>query len=60
MFIDLLEPFQQEAFERGLAGEELLYFQYDGHWTPSGHAVATEVIAQFMRDHSDECPLGFE
>lgn len=60
MFIDLLEPFQQEAFERGLAGEELLYFQYDGHWTPSGHEVATEVIAQFMRDHSDECPLGFE
>lgn len=60
MFIDLLEPFQQEAFERGLAGEELLYYQYDGHWTPSGHELATEVIAQFMRDHSDECPLGFE
>lgn len=60
MFIDLLEPFQQEAFERGLAGEELLYYQYDGHWTPSGHELATEIIAQFMRDHRDECPLGFE
>lgn len=60
MFIDLLEPFQQVAFENGLAGEELLYYQYDGHWTPSGHELATEVIAEFMREHGDECPLGFE
>ena len=60
MFIDLLEPFQQAALERGIAGEELLYYQYDGHWTPSGHELATEVIAQFMRDHSDDCPTGFE
>lgn len=60
LFIDLLEPFQQAALEHGIAGEELLYYQYDGHWTPSGHELATEVIAQFMRDHSDDCPLGFE
>lgn len=60
MFIDLLEPFQQAALERGIAGEELLYYQYDGHWTPSGHQLATDIIAEFMRDHSDDCPLGFE
>lgn len=60
LFIDLLEPFQIAAVERGNAGEELLYYQYDGHWTPSGHQLATDVIAEFMRDHSDECPLGFE
>jgi len=57
LFIDLLEPFQQAALERGIAGEELLYYQYDGHWTPSGHALATEVIADFMRENSDQCPL---
>ncbi len=60
LFIDLLEPFQQAALERGIAGEELLYYQYDGHWTQSGHQLATDVIAEFMRDHSDDCPLGFE
>lgn len=60
LFIDLLEPFQQAAFERGVAEEDLLYFQYDGHWTPAGHELATEVIAQFMRDHSETCPLGIE
>lgn len=57
MFIDLLEPFQQAAYERGLAGEELLYYQYDGHWTQSGHQLASDVIAAFMRDNADTCPL---
>jgi hypothetical protein len=58
LFIDLLEPFEQAALEDGLAGQELLYFQYDGHWTASGNELATQVIADFMRDHSVECPLG--
>lgn len=57
MFIDLLEPFQQEAYERGLAGEELLYYQYDGHWTQAGHQLASDIIADFMRDHTEDCPL---
>lgn len=60
MFIDLLEPFQQAALERGIAGEELLYYQYDGHWTPSGHQLATDIIANFMREHSASCPLALE
>ena len=60
LFIDLLEPFEQEAYERGLAGEELLYYQYDGHWTPSGHQLAAELIAEFMQEHSEDCPLDFD
>jgi hypothetical protein len=60
MFIDLLEPFQQAALERGLAGEELLYYQYDGHWTASGHQLAAEIIADFMQSRSEDCPLTFE
>lgn len=57
LFIDLLAPFQEAALTRGIAGEDLLYYQYDGHWTPAGHALATQVIADFMRDHSTDCPL---
>lgn len=60
MFIDLLAPFEEAALANGLAGQELLYFQYDGHWTPSGNALAAEVIAQTMRENSDTCPLGLE
>lgn len=60
MFIDLLEPFQQAAYERGLAGEELLYYQYDTHWSASGHQLAAEIIADFMQSHSEDCPLGFK
>jgi hypothetical protein len=58
LFIDLLKPFEEAALERGLAGQELLYFQYDGHWTPSGNELASQVIADFMREHSADCPLG--
>jgi hypothetical protein len=58
LFIDLLEAFEQAALERGLAGQELLYFQYDGHWTPSGNELASQVIADFMREASADCPLG--
>jgi hypothetical protein len=54
----LLEPFEAAALERGLAGQELLYFQYDGHWTPSGNELASELIADFMREASADCPLG--
>ncbi|MEM9953977.1 MAG: hypothetical protein AAF846_20375 [Chloroflexota bacterium] len=57
LFIDLLEPFQQAALERGLAGESLLYYQYDGHWSPAGHQLATEIIADFMRENAENCPL---
>lgn len=57
LFIDLLEPFQQVAYERGIASESLLYYQYDGHWSPAGHELATQVISEFMREHADDCPL---
>jgi hypothetical protein len=60
MFIDLLEPFQHEALVRGLAGEELLYYQYDGHWTPSGHQLAAEIIADFMQAHRADCALSLD
>lgn len=50
-FIDLLEPFEQAA-----ANEELLYYIYDGHWNQEGHHLAARVIADFIRQHEDECP----
>lgn len=59
LFIDLLEPFQKAVYERGLAGDELLYYEYDGHWTESGHQLAAQIIADFMKAHSDKCPLTF-
>jgi hypothetical protein len=60
LFIDLLEPFKEAAYEHGLAGEDLLYFEYDGHWTASGHQLAAEIIADFMQAHREDCPLSFE
>lgn len=50
-FIDLLPAFT-EAVSRG----DLLYYPYDSHWNPAGHALASAVIADFMR-RVPECPL---
>jgi len=50
-FIDLLEPFQQAALQ-----EQMLYYIYDGHWNQEGHDLAARVIADFIRQHEDECP----
>ena len=53
-FIDLLP-----AFEAAVGRGELLYYSYDTHWNSDGHALATQIIAEALRDVSD-CPLEFE
>lgn len=49
-FIDLLP-----AFEQAVAQGKLLYYPYDSHWNPEGHALASDVIADFMQN-MPECP----
>ena len=41
--LDLTEPLRQ-----GLAGGDKLYFPIDGHWTPAGHQLAAERLAEFL------------
>ena len=36
------------ALQNASSDERPLYFQYDGHWTPAGHAVVTETILSCM------------
>ena len=36
------------ALQNASSNERPLYFQYDGHWTPAGHAVVTETILSCM------------
>ena len=44
-FIDLLPPFQRDA-----ADGVPLYFSFDKHWTPAGHAAAARAIRQGLLD----------
>jgi hypothetical protein len=32
-------------------GPELLYFDYDPHWTPAGHRVMAEGLARYIAEH---------
>jgi hypothetical protein len=50
-FIDLLPAFE-EAVGRG----ELLYYPYDTHWNQAGHALAAQVIADYLRQ-AEGCAL---
>jgi hypothetical protein len=43
-FIDLIPAFEQAA----LSGEAT-YFTYDSHWSPRGHQVAGETVAESLR-----------
>jgi hypothetical protein len=43
-FIDLTLPLRKEA-ERGT----LVYFDYDTHWSPEGHRVAANAIAEYLK-----------
>jgi hypothetical protein len=51
--LEFIEPTEQfiEAGHR-LKKEHLkfLYFQSDPHWTPSGHRVAAEILAKYIRN----------
>jgi len=51
LFIDLLPPFSQ-----AVANGDLLYYPYDTHWNPQGHALAAAFIAEQLANHT-ECPL---
>jgi lysophospholipase L1-like esterase len=33
------------------AGTFPLFYPYDGHFSPSGHAVMARALAQFLRDN---------
>ena len=41
--VDLLRPLRAQASQR-------LYFPEDGHWTPAGHELAAELLADAIRD----------
>jgi len=42
--LDLLPGLREAA----RAGRGTLYFPIDGHWTPAGHTVAAELIAEYL------------
>ncbi len=44
-FLDFTFPFHQHIQRTG----DLLYFQWDAHWTPEGHQLAGTMIADFIR-----------
>ncbi|MBN1994185.1 MAG: hypothetical protein JW953_15915 [Anaerolineae bacterium] len=48
IFIDLTPALQAAAQEKG--SSDLLYYRYDLHLTPSGHAVIAKVISQALDD----------
>lgn len=37
-----------DTFAEGLARGDELYFRFDRHWTPAGHAVAAEKLSEFV------------
>lgn len=45
--ISLTEPMRE-----AVAAGRQVYYTYDEHWTPEGHALAAEVIAQLLADRT--------
>jgi hypothetical protein len=45
-FIDLVPAFEQAA-----ADGEMLYYPYDSHWNPDGHALAGRTVADYIRQN---------
>lgn len=39
-------------FARAAPDPDALYLQYDGHWSPAGHALAAEEVARWLVDES--------
>ena len=48
--IDLLPAFVAERYDRSGTDDELLYLDYDAHWTPRGTALAADLIAERIRE----------
>ncbi len=54
-FISLTGPLRRRA-----AGGEQVYYAYDQHWTPIGHAIAAETIGAWLaRDTEEETAAAF-
>ena len=46
-YLDTLPEFQAAAAE---PETHPLYFRYDFHWSPEGHALAAQVVESFLRE----------
>jgi lysophospholipase L1-like esterase len=46
--VDLFEMF---PYFKAYDGNEPLYFSYDPHWTPAGHRIAANALADHLRAH---------
>jgi len=46
-YLDLLPAFQEAATKRETPP---LYFRFDFHWTPAGHALAAQAVGAFLRE----------
>jgi ABC-type transporter Mla subunit MlaD len=46
-YLDTLPPFQAAAAQ---PEAQPLYFRYDFHWSPAGHALAAQAVESFLRE----------
>lgn len=53
--LECIEPTARfTEVQRGLAAGTALYYKTDGHWNASGHHVAAEILAEWIRDTAPE------
>jgi hypothetical protein len=49
--IPFIDPTMQ--FRKREAAGQRLYFEFDAHWTPAGHAAAGKLITEYLRANED-------